>query len=206
MTLPAPANAGPPAQIYIIRHGEKPADPPTPKAPPTAPFGVDIDGDQSIHSLLPRGWQRSGALTVLFAPAVGPPQAGLSTPSTLLSPDYGHPHKTQGHRTYQTIQGLSDRLGVKINSPVAEGHEPALARAVVADYTGVVLICWEHHHIPAIAAGLPTVPGTQIPATWPGDRFDVIWSFTLAPDGSPAEYVFSQVPQQLLAGDAATVC
>jgi hypothetical protein len=49
------------------------------------------------------------------------------------------------------------------------------------------------------------VSGTQIPAAWPGDRFDVLWSFTLQPGASPAEYVFSQIPQQLLAGDAATI-
>ncbi len=163
MTAPAPANTGPPAQIYVIRHGEKPADPPTPTAAPAPPFGVDFNGNQSIHALLPLGWQRSGALAVPFAPALGPLQAGLSTPSTLLSPDYGDPDKTQGHRTYQTIQGLSGRLGVPINSPVAEGQESALARAVVADYTSVVLICWEHQHIPAIATALPTVSGTQIP-------------------------------------------
>jgi hypothetical protein len=205
MTTPSPATARPPAQIYVIRHGEKPADPPTPTAVPAPPFGVDFDGNQSIHSLLPRGWQRSGALTVLFAPALGPLQAGLRTPATLLSPDYGKPDKTQGHRTYETIQGLSGRLNVPINSPFAEGQESALASAVVADYSGVVLICWEHQHIPAIAAALPTVSGTQIPAAWPGDRFDVIWSFTLQPGASPTEYVFSQIPQQLLAGDTATI-
>ena len=65
---------------------------------------------------------------MLFAPAVGAPQAGLRTPATLFW-------------TYQTIQGLSDRLGVPINSPFAEGQEPALASVVVTDYTGVVLIC-----------------------------------------------------------------
>ena len=92
-----------------------------------------------------------------------------------------------------------------INSPFAEGQESALASAVVADYTGVVLICWEHQHIPAIATALPTVSGIQIPAAWPGDRFDVIWSFTLQSGASPTEYVFSQIPQQLLAGDAATI-
>jgi hypothetical protein len=205
LTTGSSSNTGPPAQIYVIRHGEKPADPPTPTAAPAPPFGVDIDGNQSIHSLLPRGWQRSGALAVLFAPALGPPQASLRTPATLFSPDYGDPDKTQGHRTYQTIQGLSARLGVPINSPFAEGQESALASAVVADYTGVVLICWEHQHIPAIGTALPTVSGTQIPAAWPGDRFDVIWSFTLQPGASPAEYAFSQIPQQLLAGDAATI-
>jgi hypothetical protein len=198
-------NTSPPAQIYLIRHGEKPADPPTPKAPPSPPFGIDVNGNQDIHSLLPRGWQRSGALAVLFAPTTGPLQAGLQTPMTLFSPDYGKPKKTQAHRTYQTIQGLSGRLNVPINTPYPEGQEPALATAVVADYTGVVLICWEHQHIPAIAAALPTVSGTQIPAAWPGHRFDLIWSFSLDTGASSTTYVFSQIPQQVLSGDSATI-
>ena len=198
-------SAGPPAQIYVIRHGEKPADLPTPTATPSPPFGVDVDGNQDIHSLLPRGWQRSGALAVLFAPTMGPLQAGLRTPMTLFSPDCGKPDKTQAHRTYQTIQGLSGRLNVPINTPFAEGQEPALATAVVADYTGVVLICWEHQHIPAIAAALPTVSGTQIPAAWPGDRFDLIWSFSLQPGAASTTYAFSQIPQQVLSGDSATI-
>ncbi len=196
-------NAGPPAQIYVIRHGEKPTDPPTPNAAPSPPFGIDVNGNQDIHSLLPRGWQRSGALAVLFAPAIGPLQAGLRTPVTLFSPDYGKPDKTQAHRTYQTIQGLSGRINVPINSPYPEGQESALAAAVVARYAGVVLICWEHQHIPAIAAALPTVSGTQIPAAWPGDRFDLIWSFSLQPGASSTSYVFAQIPQQVLPGDSA---
>lgn len=80
MTQELTADAAPPEIIYIIRHGEKPADPPlagpgqSPPAP-ERPFGVDEQGNQNLHSLLPRGWQRSGALTVLFDPAVGTPQA-----------------------------------------------------------------------------------------------------------------------------------
>jgi hypothetical protein len=203
MTAGPSGNAGPPVQIYVIRHGEKPADPPTPTAAPSPPFGIDINGNQSVHSLLPRGWQRSGALAVLFAPAIGPLQAGLRTPMSLFSPDYGKPDKTQGHRTYETIQGLSGRLAIPINSPFAEGQESALAAALVSSYSGVVLVCWEHQHIPAIAAALPTVSGTQIPAAWPGDRFDVIWTFTL--DSATGRYVFGQVPQQILGGDTDTV-
>lgn len=205
MTASSSTNAGPPRQIYLIRHGEKPADPPTPTAAPSPPFGVDISGNPSIHSLLPRGWQRSGALTVLFAPSTGALQEGLQSPATLLSPNYGKPDKTHNHRTYQTIQGLSDRLDIAISSPFTEGEEGALASAVVSGYAGVVLICWEHQHIPAIVTALPTVAGTQIPSVWPGDRFDVIWSLTLQSEASPAEYVFAQVPQQLLAGDTATI-
>jgi hypothetical protein len=193
----------PPSVIYVIRHGEKPADPPVPatgQAPPAPapPFGIDFEGNQDPHSLLPRGWQRSGALAVLFDPAVGGLRAGLQTPATLLSPDYGSSDKTTAHRTYQTIQGLSDRLGVPIVSAFAEGDEPALAASVV-------LICWEHDHIPALATALPTVPGTVIPQPWPGDRFDVIFVFTPVPGSTPARYTFSQIPQLLLSGDSDTV-
>jgi hypothetical protein len=76
---------------------------------------------------------------------------------------------------------------------------------VVSSNSGVVLICWEHDHIPALATALPAVPGTVIPQPWPGDRFDVIWTFTLVAGSTPAQYTFSQIPQQLLSGDADTV-
>src|SRR5580693_3062896 len=144
MSQPPQRATAPPDIIYIIRHGEKPADPPAVapgQAPPASvpPFGVDSQGNENPHSLLPRGWQRSGALAVLFDPATGPLQAGLQTPAALLSPDYGSPDKTASHRTYQTIQGLSDRLGLAIVSDYAEGEEPLLATAVVSQYSGVVL-------------------------------------------------------------------
>jgi hypothetical protein len=199
--------SAPPEVIYIIRHGEKPADPPPGQSGPNpvAPFGVDFDGNQDDHSLLPRGWQRSGALATLFDPAVGASQAGLRTPGSLISPSYGDPKKTMAHRTYQTIEGLSGRLGVAINSQFAEGQESELAASVVSDSSGVVLICWEHQHIPDIASALPTAPGTAIPTQWPGPRFDVVWSFTLIPGATPAQYGFAQVAQQLLSGDTDTV-
>jgi hypothetical protein len=216
MTTHDPTAHGPnggsaaPEQIYIVRHGEKPADPPPParhQPPPVPgpPFGVDFEGNQDIHSLLPRGWQRSGALAVLFAPAAGRLRPGIQTPGALFSPSYGNPEKTQSHRTYETIYGLSQRSGVPINSPVQEGQEPDLAQTVLRSHAAVVLICWEHQHIPALAAALPTVPGTQIPSPWPGDRFDIVWSFTAVTGSKPVQYAFSQIPQQLLAGDTDTV-
>jgi hypothetical protein len=49
------------------------------------------------------------------------------------------------------------------------------------------------------------VPGTTVPDPWPGDRFDVIWSFTAVTGSQDVQYTFSQIPQQLLAGDTDTV-
>jgi hypothetical protein len=199
---PAGDSEGPPEAIYIIRHGEKPGDPLSAQGKHQGHgFGVDYLGARSEHSLLPRGWQRSGALVALFAPPAGPPPAGLRTPATLLSPSHGDPAKTTVRRTYQTIQGLADHLGLAIGTPFEVGDEPRLAASVLAAHAGVVLICWEHNHIPAIARSLPTAEGTVIPAAWPDDRYDVIWSFTRLPGEPQVRYAFGQVPQRLLAGD-----
>jgi len=199
--------AAPPEAIYIIRHGEKPADPDPSHHGKSAdaPFGVDLEGKQSPHSLVPRGWQRAGGLVALFDPAIGGAKSGLQTPTVLLSPVHGGPGKNAGHRTYQTIEGLGGRLGITIDSAFAVGQEPELAASVVRDHSGVVLICWEHHHIPAIASALPLVSGAVIPAAWPKHRFDVVWTFTLDPDAATAQYAFGQIPQLLLSGDSDTV-
>jgi hypothetical protein len=85
------------------------------------------------------------------------------------------------------------------------GHESRLAASVLSDYSGVVLICWEHGHIPALAAALPAAQGAAIPGTWPDDRFDMIWAFTRLPGPAPLRYAFTQVPQRLLPGDAETI-
>jgi hypothetical protein len=188
---------GPPEVVYIIRHAEKPLKPPL--------SGVDFQGGHNEHSLLPRGWQRSGALAALFHPDLGPLRPGLRAPTVLVAPSWGHPHKTAAHRSYQTIQGLGERLGLPVTSPFAQGQEQELADSLVSSHSGVVLICWEHKHIPVIASALPLVSGTVLPRKWPGDRYDVIWSFTLVPEPGPARYTFGQIPQQLLAGDAGTV-
>jgi hypothetical protein len=191
----------PPEVIYIIRHGEKPEEPTLRRAVP-ARRGVDFHGNQNEHSLLPRGWQRSGALAALFDPSQGPLRAGLQVPRRLISPSYGDSAKTAEHRTHQTIRGVSDRLGIAIATDFAKGHEEQLAADLKKSGPGAVLICWDHAHIPTLASALPLVRGTVIPTTWPEDRFDVIWAFTLVADD---EYAFAQVPQLLLSGDTDTI-
>jgi hypothetical protein len=204
----ASGDDGPPEVIYIIRHGEKPAEPDgrgKHQPDPGPPHGIDFHGRKDEHSLLPRGWQRSGALAALFGPAAGSPRGGLRTPGTLLAPFYGDQARTAGHRSFQTIQGLADLLGLAIATPYEVGHESRLAASVLESCSGVVLICWEHDHIPVLAGAFPAAPGPDIPGKWPGHRFDVIWALTRQRGPAPPAYAFSQIPQQLLPGDAGTV-
>lgn len=153
-----------PQQIYVIRHGEKPPDSQPGQSASSAgpPFGVDVDGNRNADSLPPRGWQRSGALTVLFSRAIGT-TVGLRTPTALYATAYGDAAVTQIHRLYQTILGLSRGLGLPIQSPDLLGHEAAVADAVLSSAAEVVLICYEHHRIPALVQSIPTVDGTAIP-------------------------------------------
>jgi hypothetical protein len=95
-------------------------------------------------------------------------------------------------------------LELAIDSPYEVGHESRLAASVLSTCSGVVLICWEHDHIPVLAAAFPSAQGAEIPGKWPGHRFDVIWALTRQPGSSPPAYAFSQVPQQLLPGDLGT--
>jgi hypothetical protein len=77
---------GPPQRVFLIRHGEKP---PGDTATPGPPFGIDVNPNPNAYSLIPRGWQRSGGLAVLYDPAVGPVRGGLAVPDHLFSPAAG---------------------------------------------------------------------------------------------------------------------
>jgi broad specificity phosphatase PhoE len=172
--------------IFIIRHGEKP--------PPGN--GVELDGTQDDHSLVPQGWQRAGALVTFFSG----PRAALATPTQLIAPKYAK-HGSRA-RTHETIAPLATLLRLDVESPFDEGEEAKLARELTSATDGVTLICWEHKHLPEIAQSIPTPKGTAIPQAWPGERFDVVWCFALDP--ASGLYEFSQLPQMLLAGDLET--
>ena len=86
-----------------------------------------------------------------------------------------------------------------MNTDYGKGDEKALVENVIAQ-SGPVLICWQHGELPDIAAAFPGVTPTP-PADWPGDRFDVVWTFTKAADG----WQFAQLPELVLPQDQNTV-
>jgi hypothetical protein len=195
MTNASSTQGPPPRVLFLIRHAEKPV-----VTNGTTYTGMDVTGTPNPDCLIPQGWQRAGGLATLFDTAVGSMRTDLAVPAQLYSPAYSNPVKTVNHRTYETILPLSLRLGLTINNTYQEGQEAQLATAIVANDAGTSLVAWEHDHIPDIAANIPVVSGAVVPTVWPGDRFDIIWCFTLAADGGVA-YQFTALPELLLSGD-----
>ena len=180
-----------PASIAFVRHAEKqPGDGP--------PHGVLVDGTPDPDSLIPRGWQRAGALVGLFVPrSVESGPALLPTPSRLFASEVG-PH-SHSRRPLETLTPLSDRLGLPLDEPFVQDELDQLV-AAIRGCDGHVLVAWEHKRIPLIANQL-VGDSASVPQVWPDERFDVVWVFE--PDPSTGRFRLRQVPQLLLAGDLA---
>jgi hypothetical protein len=180
----------PATKLMLIRHAEKPDGNET---------GIDLKGKPDEHELTVRGWQRAGALVPFFADAKpGRSSSPIERPAVIFAT--AAVSHSESKRPLHTVTPLAQRLGIGIDSDFAEGSEEAmLKRAVATD--GAVLICWHHEAIPAIANLI--LQAQTAPQKWPGDRFDVVWIFVR--DAANARWSFSQMPQQLLHGDAPTV-
>jgi hypothetical protein len=174
--------------VMIIRHGEKPSG--------STP-GVDARGNPDASSLTEVGWNRARRLVDLFNPADGRLRAGLARPTAIYAA--GANNSGDGTRTRETVTPLADKLGLQLDTSFGKGDEKALVNRVISQ-AGPTLIAWQHGEIPLIAKSFPSVTPTP-PAQWPDNRFDVIWTFTKAPDG----WHFAQLPELVLPQDQAGV-
>lgn len=192
----------PATKIMVIRHARKPRG-------SGSPVGVTEMGSEDDDSLDVQGWQRAGALAAFFSPRNARLEPlGLALPDVIFaSDDKKQPRppggkRKQGSRSKRPIETVTPLcaklLGRKPETSHWKGDEAGLVAAAKA-CDGTVLICWHHENIPAIA-NLLVPPPNAIPQRWPGDRFDVIWVFD-APAAPAQAWTFSQVPQNLLAGD-----
>jgi hypothetical protein len=175
----------------IIRHAEKPdADGNT---------AVNESGQADPRSLIPRGWQRAGAWAELFQPSLGQ-QTKLPRPAAIFASAPAKQHDDNGsksRRPLETVSPLAAKLGIAVDTRFSKGDEQALA-AEIGGLDGVVLVCWQHEDIPAIAAALAPAPA-GVPARWPDSCFNVIFRFDRADQDSP--WAFQQVVPVMLAGD-----
>jgi hypothetical protein len=98
------------------------------------------------------------------------------------------------------VTPLASRLGIEINLGFSKGDEADLAGAI-ARLDGVVLVCWQHEDIIAIANAIePRL--ANLPEKWSGDRFNVMFRLDRPAPGS--SWVFQQIVPVLLGGDLAT--
>ena len=178
-----------PNVVMLIRHAEKPIG----QGPP---HGVTDEGVVDRESLTPRGWQRAGALVRWFGERMGPPISGLPAPTDLFASRVGP--GSSSRRPQQTLQPLAESLGLIVDATIPKPDIARLAASILA-IDGVVLVSWEHHLIPSLAATL-TGQRSLTPGIWPDDRFDVVWVLERRADGDP--FRFRQVPQRVLAGDS----
>ena len=154
LPTPAPTHspAPRPAQIILIRHAEKPADP---KDPHLSRAGVKRA--ERLVSFI----TTDPAMTRL-----GLPVAVFATRTT---------KHDDGQRTQETVAPLARALKLPVQTPYLGKDYAALAKLILASpaYAGkTVLICWNHEEIPQLAAALGVTP---VPPKWKQSVFDRVY-------------------------------
>jgi hypothetical protein len=170
--------------IMILRHAEKPRSGKT--------HGIDFTGGRDHNSLTIAGWIRAGALAELFAPVACEPAPGLRRPDRIYATAYDG---GRSRRAIQSIAPLAARLDIPIDRSFAHGDERHLAHRLLT-HTGATLVSWHHGSIPRLVEHLGLV-SPEPPHQWPGDRFDIVWTFTRA----AGSWAFNRVPELLLPTD-----
>ena len=193
-----------PSQILIIRHGEKVGDP-----------KKDDDGGRHLSV---QGSARAAAVPALFAPAqpqlsckldhqpgefIGTyrqiPLQGKASRFAAPNFIFATKNSKNSKRPIETVTPLSIGLSLPINDGFADKDADItrMANAILNDvaFAGkIVLICWHHGKIPAVAKAL----GVSKPPKWDGKVFDRVWQITF-PKGKAT---LQDSPQMLLYGDS----
>jgi hypothetical protein len=154
VSTPAPSapRAAQPAQIILLRHAEKPADPADPHL---SPAGVKR-AKQLVKAI------KTDPVMMRF----GLPVAVFATQTT---------KDDNGQRTQETVAPLAAALELPVQTPYHGKDYAALAKLILSnrDYAGkTVVICWNHEEIPQLAAALGVTPQ---PPKWKGSVFDVVY-------------------------------
>ena len=164
-----------PAQVILLRHGEKPPD-------------------ESNVNLSERGEARARALVAFLTTKPAFLTNGL--PTALFAPKV----TKRGHtsRPYETIEPLAEHLKLSIQTPNGPSDYAALAKHILSDpdFDGkTVVVCWIHDYLPAFAKALGVKPE---PAPWNGSVYDRVWLITYTDHGA----ALASLPQNLLPGDS----
>ncbi|KAI5480701.1 putative phosphoglycerate mutase family protein [Pseudohyphozyma bogoriensis] len=133
--------------VYLIRHGEKPADGST---------GLTAQGEQRAQCLI-NVFSTSSGYDIGYIMAETPSSSG------------------KHDRPYLTVEPLAESLGLTVDTSCDEDDSSCVAKAVKAyagnGPAGSTLICWEHSELTDIASAL----GVDNPPDYPDDSYNLIW-------------------------------
>lgn len=165
-----------PAQILIIRHGEK--------------------KDDYDPYLSAKGRRRADALVKVF---LNDPRFNLYGPPVAIYAALPH-HVDSSHRPELTMKPLADKLHIKINLDYRKKKNNEIADDIVFNHpeynNKTVIICWIHPQIPQLALELGS---QQVPAKWTKHAYDRVWRIKF--DGQKAGPV-EDLPERALPGDS----
>lgn len=165
---------GAPAQVVIIRHGEKPAD------------------GNELNEI---GWQRANALPNFFEN-----NKTVMTYGTPVAIYAGAPSKPGGSiRSIQTITPYANKIGLPVNKTISKDNVYELVNEIMNtpgydDRT--VVICWEHSVIPEMARDFGA---TSAPMIWDSNVFDRAWVIRFNANTVSS---FENIPEHVLATDS----
>lgn len=169
---------------HVVRHAEKPdgvaGDP-----------GLDERGLPQPAGLTLVGWQRAGALVSWFAGADLRPGSAVSRPHAI----FAAADTPRSQRPRLTVTPVARALGLGVDTRLSSQDEPVRVKEALLAMEGVVLVCWRHRTLPALAAEL--AGASAVPVEWPDDRFDLVWVLDAQGDG----WRFTSVSQSVLPGD-----
>ena len=163
-----------PAVVYVIRHAEKPAP------------------EENSPDLTPTGFKRAEVLPSLFVQMPGLPAPRLPKPDAV----FATARSKSSNRPVETVTPLAQFLKLPLHHEFDErATGPIAAEVLGGKYAGkVVLICWHHGQIPALAAALGV---TDAPAAWDAQVFNQIWKITY----SAGQAKLTIISESLLPGD-----
>ncbi len=140
-----------PAQVLIIRHGEKP---------------------DTGYGLSAAGQARAQALVGYFE--TNPDVTRFGTPVAIYAMTPDENDTEAGTRPLDTVTPLANALGLTVLDTYAKDDVQSLATEVLSNpaYEGkMVLICWEHKMITPLASDL----GVSDPGKYPKNDFGQVW-------------------------------
>jgi hypothetical protein len=178
----AQAQSTTPAVVMLMRHAEKPL------------VGKD-------ENLTPAGYARARALPLLFFLKPGTTIPGIkngAVPAKLPVPNALFATAPSRHslRPIETITPLAGYMHLEVQHPFGEADVAAQASEVLSGkYAGkVVLICWHHGELPALAKAL----GVEHPPAWDAQVFDHVWKIEWVNDKAH----LTDIPERLMPGDS----